>query len=58
MDRTELDAAMPGLRKNDRHESTWNPHDVWLTRVRQPRELAARLAARLSPIESSGQPSE
>jgi hypothetical protein len=21
---------------------SWNPHDVWLTRVKQPRELAAR----------------
>jgi len=20
----------------------WNPHDAWLTRVKQPRELAAR----------------
>jgi hypothetical protein len=22
--------------------SGWNPHDVWLTRVKQPRELAAQ----------------
>jgi len=21
---------------------SWNPHDVWLTRIRQPRELTAR----------------
>jgi hypothetical protein len=21
---------------------SWNPHEVWLTRVKQPRELAAR----------------
>jgi hypothetical protein len=61
MDRTERDAATSVLRKNEPHESTWqsnargswNPHDVWLTRVRQPRELAERLAAGLSSVQSS-----
>lgn len=61
MDRTERDAATPVLRKNEPHESTWrdnargswNPHDVWLTRIRQPRELAARLTASASAIPSS-----
>jgi hypothetical protein len=23
-------------------QMAWDPHDVWLTRVKQPRELAAR----------------
>jgi len=32
--------------------TSWDPHEVWLTRVRQPRELAARLGTNSRPIRS------
>jgi hypothetical protein len=60
IDRTEPDAATTVLRKNEPHENawqitvhgSWDPHDIWLTRVRQPRELAANVAANLSYIQN------
>jgi hypothetical protein len=32
--------------------TSWDPHEVWLTRVRQPRELAARLVTNSTPVRS------
>jgi hypothetical protein len=61
MDRTQRDAGATVPRRNEPHESawqgnarrSWDPHDVWLTRVRQPRELAERLVADVSVPQSS-----
>jgi hypothetical protein len=30
----------------DTPAATWDPYEVWLTRIKQPRERAARIAAR------------
>jgi hypothetical protein len=57
----EIDEGAAARHENDAHErawqvdarESWNAHDVWLTRVRQPRELAARLASDVSAIQSS-----
>jgi hypothetical protein len=34
------DSVMPGT-----GSTSWDPHEVWLTRVKQPRDRAARLLA-------------
>jgi len=30
--------------------TSWDPHEVWLTRVKQPRELASRTGTNSKPI--------
>jgi len=37
-DRSSPDASGTGSAASN----SWDPHEVWLTRVKQPRELAAR----------------
>jgi hypothetical protein len=33
----------------DTPAATWDPYEVWLTRIKQPRERAARIARPSSP---------
>ena len=47
----DVDATRASL-SPDRASTSWDPHEVWLTRVKQPRELAARRATG-SPVGNS-----
>lgn len=47
---SDADAGRPSI-SPDTTSRSWDPHEVWLTRIKQPRELAARRSMG-SPLDS------